>query len=181
MVTSALLGLAALLTSSMPTTPVDALACPVTQAPVPPFVPPPPNLETPRPGSIPGARERSFWFGSPKLWTRLNEGGTWRCYRDAGSIRCFEKTLWWQQGSQAGDVRKRETPRLTVTARRLDGDHAVVAETMSGGLTTSPGSAEIGAFFLVGVQVPTPGCWEISGRLGDEELRFTISVLGLED
>jgi hypothetical protein len=180
MITNVLLGLAAgMAVSGASGTPLVPLACPVTQAPVPSFVPPPPNLETPRAGSIPGAGPHSFWFGSPRLWTSLPDGGTWRCYRSAGSTRCFEKTLWWQQGWPASDAHK--VPRLTVTARQLDGDAKSVPETTSEGLTGSPAHPEIGAFFVVGVQVPTPGCWEISGKLGDQELSFVIRVLEVED
>ena len=59
--------------------------------------------------------------------------------------------------------------QLTATGRRLDSP-APPAE-----FVIPDGYGPIG-FQAVGVRFPTPGCWEVTHRLADRELRFTISV-----
>jgi len=35
---------------------------------------------------------------------------------------------------------------------------------------------DLGSFMLVGVNIPTEGCWEIAGQAGDQSLSFIIWV-----
>ena len=67
-----------------------------------------------------------------------------------------QKVFWWRQGYSAG-IEPR--PQLTVTGRRLD---AAALPLVASSATNA--SADFGAVMLVGVDLPTLGCWEINGH-----------------
>lgn len=135
-------------------------ACPVTQPPDPPFTPPEPNS-----ASLQG----EFWYGSQEFWTSLPMDGAWRDlpYSETGYT---QKVFWWRQGY---DWKAEPEPDLTVTGRRLDGE----APPLVASKATNAYAADIGSAMLVGVDIPTAGCWEITGRIGEQELSFVIQVI----
>lgn len=141
-------------------------ACALTIPPQPGFVPPPPYPAQPPP------LYDAVWYGSAELWTMLNVNGeAWHDLpRHGGSLT--QKTLWWREGYSAFEE---PTPAISVTGRRLDGPAPIVQ-------TDGPGTnglrADIGAFMLVGVEIPTPGCWELTGRYGDAELSYVVWASG---
>jgi len=95
------------------------------------------------------------WFTNGLLWAGPDRayGGKWF----AGGM----KIGWW-----------RIVPgTLTVSGRRLDqrSDAPVVADISDG-----YGKRD---FQSSGIDIPTAGCWEIVGRVGDAELRFVVDVL----
>jgi hypothetical protein len=135
--------------------------CPVTQPPEPPFTPPPPNAPT-----APWAGE--FWYGTNLLWTRVPTSGMWYGlpHNPDGQT---QKVFWWRQGY----IWKEDpTPALTVTGRRLDAP----APPLSASEATNAYAEDIQSAMLVGVDFPTPGCWEITGKVADAELSFVIWV-----
>jgi hypothetical protein len=135
-------------------------ACPVTQLPDPPFTPPKPY----------GAPlEGEFWFGSPALWTSLPVDGAWR---DLPLSRSgyTQKLAWWREGY---DWQAEPEPDLIVTGRRLDGE----APPLAASKATNAFAEDIGSAMLVGVDIPAAGCWEITGRYGEQELSFIIQVI----
>ncbi len=135
--------------------------CPITQPPEPPYVPPPPY-----PPNAPFARE--FWYGSEALWTSLNADGTWReLPHNTGGYT--QKVFWWRKGYSWTDEPE---PELSVTGRRLDAS----APPLHASKATNAFAPDIQSAMLVGVDVPTPGCWEITGRYGGRELSFTVWV-----
>ena len=70
------------------------------------------------------------------------------------------------------DWLREPTPLLTVTGKRLDAPAPpLVASQASNGFQD-----QVKSFMVVGVNVPTEGCWEITGRTGDQELRFVVWV-----
>lgn len=137
--------------------PVDpAAACAVTRPPAVPFTPPAPwPAQPPTPGQ--------FWYGNDGLWTALPADGNWR------QLALGEKFWWW---SAAFDVAEDATPDLTVTARRLDGDAPV--------FQASPATNGYHESFhwamLMGVQLASPGCWEVTGQYKDSQLSFVLWV-----
>jgi hypothetical protein len=139
----------------------SAGACALTR-PEPPFVAPPPA-----PASPP-AYYQSAWYGSAKLWTMLNVNG--EVWRDLPSHPngLGQKTFWW---SVDWEVQHELEPRITVTGRQLDGPG-----TFRSGPPGTNASADFGTAMLVGVLVPSPGCWEITGAYGGETLSFVVSV-----
>ena len=136
-------------------------SCPVTQPPVPAFVPP-----QPYPASAPYG---GFWYGSDDLWTLLVRRGTWRSlpHDDAGYR---QKTFWWRPGySGSADPR----PKLRVTGRRLDAQ----APPFEGHRATNAHHRDFGGWaMLVGVDVPTHGCWEITGEYEGQQLSFVVWI-----
>ncbi len=149
------------LTSSTPVSDGPPATCPVTRRPEPPFVPPSPYS--------PGAPFTSeFWYGSEALWTSLNADGTWRGlpYQAGGYT---QKVFWWRKGYFWTDEPE---PQLSVTGRRLDAS----APPLRASKATNAFAQDIQSAMLVGVDVPTFGCWEITGRYGGHELSFTVWV-----
>lgn len=138
-------------------------SCPVTQRPEPVFVAPAPYSSEP-----PERYEDQFWYGTPALWTLLDEGGTWRGLpldRQGYS----QKVFWW---SQDFDVRADPFPAFTVLLERLDAEAAPI---VAAELATNA-SADFGTAMLTGVEVPSAGCWKITGQFRQAELSFVVQV-----
>ncbi len=133
-----------------------AEACPVTQAPGSEFIPP-----EPWPPQPPG--EDQFWYGQDGLWAALPRDGSWR------QLALGEKFWWW---SEAFDVSEDDTPNLTVTAERLDGDAPIFrTDEATNGYHPSFNWA-----MLVGVELPSPGCWQFTGEYKGQQLSFVLWV-----
>ncbi len=142
---------------------VPPASCLVAQPSNPPFIPPSPYLPTPPP-----LYAGEFWSGTEMLWTMLRVDGTWQKlpYHDGAYT---QKVFWWRQGY---DDRTEPAPNLIVTGRRLDAP----APPMAASGATNGSRGDIGSFMVVGVDIPTPGCWEITGRRAGTELRFVVWV-----
>lgn len=156
--------------------------CAVTRPPAPAFVPP--ALYPAKPGGD------SFWFGTEKLWVILPANGTWRGLKPysptVGGYR--QKIFWWRQGyhwrREGERWRPDPTPPLTVTGRRLDavapplpvrnGTNGCCGSLVRKG--TNGHGEEWTAFMVVGVDFPTHGCWEVTGRIKDDKLTFVVLV-----
>ena len=133
-------------------------ACPVTQPPAEPFIPPGPWPESyPYLGRV--------WYGSPGLWTALPEGGEWR------QLAHGDKFWWW---SEEFDVEEDTTPNLVVTALRLDGKAAEFRTDHA----TNGYHKDFHWAMLVGVTVDSPGCWEITGEYNGHSLTLVVWVPG---
>jgi hypothetical protein len=140
--------------------PVPA-SCRITHPQNPVFVPPAPNSPT-------SPYPTGFWYGSEALWTLLENNGTWWWlpHTDQGYT---QKVTFWHKGYNAA---AEQQPALTVTGRRLDGDAPpLVASSATNGF-----EAHLQSFMLVGVEVPTLGCWEITGHYGGHDLSFVVWV-----
>jgi hypothetical protein len=144
--------------SLIPTSPLAD--CPVTQPQDPLFVPPEPYASI--------APYGEFWYGTNDLWTMLQPDGQWYALPHDGD-GYGQKVFWWREGY---DMRTEQQPQITVSGRRLDGDAPAFEQT--GG--TNGYHADMGEFMLTGVEVPTAGCWEITGRYGQAELSFVVWV-----
>jgi hypothetical protein len=137
--------------------PVD---CPITVPQVPSFVPPAPYDQL--------GFEDEFWYGSNALWTAIRQNGTWEALpHNPGGYT--QKVFWWRDGYSIGEEPE---PALTVTAERLDGDAPMVTASRA----TNASAGDIGSAMLVGVDLPTLGCWRIIGTYGEEELSFVVWV-----
>jgi hypothetical protein len=124
--------------------------CSVTKA-ADAFVPPSPYKDTTNAGS--------FFFGTAKLWTLVHPN-SWAA----------QKLVWWSPGN---DQNTGTPPGLTVTFRRLDApapprttDRAYWAF-----ISGQP------PFITTGItSPPTTGCWEITGRLAGEEVKYVVRL-----
>lgn len=145
-------------------TPADATAapqtssstCAVTLPPNPPFKPP---VSITADGT---------WFGTDELWTVLPPKGVWSDLpHNPGGYT--QKVVWWRKGYV---WTKEPEPKLMVTGRRIDAP----APPLKVSKATNAYAADIGSAMMVGVDFPTPGCWEITGRYADAELSFVVWV-----
>lgn len=143
----------------VPDSPPDT--CPVTQPPEPRFVPPEPYS----PG---GPHVSQFWYGANALWTAVGYDGTWRAlpHNPTGYT---QKVFWWREGYIPAEAPQ---PELTVTGKRLDGE----APPLIASRATNAYASDIGSAMLVGVDVPTLGCWEITGEYKGHTLSFVVWV-----
>lgn len=109
----------------------------------------------------PDASQADFtwtWFGDDTLWAGLGpeNQGFW----SANEMR----VLWWREVPAA----------LEVTGTRLDSDAPLLeADIFAGydGLSHQ----------ITTLRFPEPGCWEVVGQAGDQELRFVVDVLPMEE
>ncbi len=131
------------------------------------FTPPKPYSAQPD-----GTGVNAFWFGSAKLWTMLHTDGTWHDLRpySPAETSLRQKLFWWRTGY---NWTTETQPQLKVTGRRLDG----MAPTFQT-LHASNGHKGEGwnSFMVVGIDIPTPGCWEITGHYEGQELSFVVWV-----
>lgn len=127
--------------------------CPVTKASDHPFVPPWPYPAKPRAGG--------HWFGSDGLWIAPPIDGMFGGFR--------EKMGWWRR---AYDWRVDGAPKLKVTGKRLDSP----APPLVADKAEAVGIKAPKACMMVGIDFPTLGCWEITGRYEDDELTFVVWV-----
>ena len=108
-----------------------------------------------------------FWYGTPALWTNLPSDGIWQGLpQDNGGY--VQKAVFWREGFVALDE---PNPALTVSGRRLDAS----APTFSF-FDATHGWDKTGNFMLVGINIPTGGCWEITAEYQDVQLSYVILV-----
>jgi hypothetical protein len=131
------------------------VTCPVT-LPLAAFVPPPPYE----------AREEGrFWYGTKALWTSLADDGIWRGIASASGVR--NKVWWWRAGWEPQQDAPYEG--LIVTGNRLD---ATAPPARSSAATN--GLLGTGWAMLVMLELPTRGCWAITGNYGGDTLSFVV-------
>ena len=138
----------------------DPTTCSVTKRPAPRFIPPSPFSEWPSLGE--------FWYGTAELWTAVPEHGAWRGlphHKDSYT----QKVFWWSEDYfWLNDPQ----PSLLVTGRRLD----MAAPPLKVSPATNAFAGDIQSAMVVGVDFPTSGCWEITGRYQGAERSFVIWV-----
>jgi len=139
----------------------DISSCPVTPASE-LFTPPSPY---PRRAPYSG----NFWHGTSGLWTMLRVDGRWeKLPRNPDGLR--QKVFWWHPGF---DGAKEPVPELTVTGRRLDSPGSFNHPSRA----TNAHHPDFGGWtILTGIDIPTPGCWELTGQYRDQELTFVVWV-----
>lgn len=136
--------------------------CPVT-VPDPAFAAP-----SPAPAQPP-ARYGAAWYGDARLWTMLAHDGERWDDLGPGPDGYGQKTFWWSADWSPTDE---PMPDIVVSGERLDGPGSF--------RTTGPGtnaSADFGTAMLVGIDIPTAGCWRLTGRYNGAELSY-VAVVG---
>lgn len=135
--------------------------CPVTLPQDPRFIPPPPY-------PVYAASADHFWYGTDSLWTLLPIKGVWSgLAHNPQGYR--QKVFWWRKGYFWRDEPE---PELSVTGRRLNAS----APALYVSKATNAFAEDIQSAMLVGVDFPTVGCWEITGRYAGARLRFVVWV-----
>jgi hypothetical protein len=160
------------------TLPVDGTFAPPTSFADDPDATSPPNYI--QPGRVLPANYGNnvfrFWFGSEKLWTLLPSDGTWRSRGPAkpGDYAYSDKLPWFR--IHPGFSEKLEP--LTISGKRLDGPAPSFTSTF-GNISFLPDNDD--AMIMGGVNIPTFGCWEITGQYHDQTLSFTVWVERLQE
>lgn len=115
-----------------------------------------------------------FWYGSEKLWTYLPIDGTWRGWNRsiAGDLADFaySNKLPWFRFHPAFSTK--DGP-LTVTGKRLDGPAPSFTEKF---YSNAFPRDDDNSMIMGGVNIPSFGCWEITGHYKDQELSLTVWV-----
>lgn len=138
----------------------NAAACPVTKPGEPLFVPPAPYP--------PVAPYGGFWYGSDSLWTMMYADGQWSGLPNDGA-GFTNKVFWWHPGF---DGTKENSPVFKLTAEQLDGD-GFWASTQA----TNAYHKDFGGWtILTGVEIPSTGCWAITGEYKGESLTFVVQI-----
>jgi hypothetical protein len=139
-------------------------SCSVTRPPARPFVPPLPYAILTGPNS--------FWLGTEKLWTLLPADGTWKGlpHYTPTDTAFRQKLFWWREGYDLHNYQ----PPLKVTGKRLDSPAPPLAtdEHANGSWTDDRDHP----FIVVGIDIPTLGCWKITGRFENGELSYVVWV-----
>lgn len=141
-------------------------ACPVTEAPTHPFIPPPP---------LGKAEDGTFVLGTAGLWARVTTH--WLLNRTGNKLP-YHSEIYTRY--------KVDHPPFVVVARRLDGPWPLVWSEPAVGAWQSSGArwddiagrGGIGAM-ITSLPIPTAGCWEISARYtpaGDRAQTLTYTV-----
>jgi hypothetical protein len=112
--------------------------------------------------------EGRFWFGTSALWTNLPTDGIWRGLPQEGD-GYVQKTVFWREGYVAIDE---PNPELIVSGRQLDAP----SKTFSFSDATH-GWDETGDFMLMGISIPTEGCWEITAEYQEVQLTYVVEIV----
>jgi hypothetical protein len=138
-----------------------ALLCPVTK-PEPAFTAPLPSP------AKPPENYQSDWFGTADLYTMLRFGGeVWRGLPH-NPDGLTQKTFWW---SSNWPFRSELEPNVSVVGVRLDGPGRFEA-----GHPGTNASADFGVAMLVGVDIPTTGCWRLTATYRGADLSYIVLV-----
>jgi hypothetical protein len=139
-------------------------SCPLTHRPTSEFIPPV--------GYRDALAEGSFFIGSEKLWTVIEDPMVWgwRPHKPGHERDLTEKIFWYRVGYSARDE---PIPKLRVTGRRLDGPAPALITPQGPATNAIMGSENA---MLTGVYVPAPGCWEITGDYEGDKLNFVVWV-----
>jgi hypothetical protein len=132
--------------------------------PINPFVPP---AEYPAPARPPDYYDAE-WYGNARLWTMVRHGGEIWFALPRGPAGFGQKTFWW---SAEFDVSQEQEPAISVTGKRLDRPGRFVSP--------APGTnaaADFGSAMLIGVDIPTTGCWMITASYRHASLSFIAWV-----
>jgi hypothetical protein len=98
----------------------------------------------------------------------LSADGTWSGLPD-NDTGYTQKVFWWRAGY---NWRAEPQPDLTVSGKRLD----VPAPPLVASRATNAFHPDFSSAMLVGVDMPTLGCWEITGKYQGAALSFVVWI-----
>jgi hypothetical protein len=89
---------------------------------------------------------------------------------EPGALVFRQKVFWFRPGY---DWQAEREPRLAVAATRLDAPaSSVVASRVTGAYREQDWKS----FMVSLIDIPTSGCWKITGRYEHDELSFVVRV-----
>jgi hypothetical protein len=111
-------------------------------------------------GSSKPDRSQLWMYGNEYLWVVVPKDGVVRGAIHDGGVDAKFPTVPLVGGS------------LSAVVRRIDGAAPPAGVWIEGGATAG------GSLWAFGVWFSTPGCWEITQRVQDKQLRFVVKVVG---
>jgi hypothetical protein len=126
------------------------------------------SFKAPEPYSPDAPWNGIFWYGSEHLWTALHHDGVWAGLPE-NPDGYTQKIMWW---SSLYSLKDELEPALVVSGRRLDGE----ADPLRFYGATNAMADDIGEAMLTGVEIPTLGCWEITGQYKKMSLTYVVWV-----
>jgi hypothetical protein len=146
------------------------------------FTPPSPVPMGPVPDGQPASSIElgvdEFWYGSEKLWTVLPIDGTWRGSSPSipGDLAHFaySNKLPWFRFHPA--FSEKDGP-LTITGKRLDGPASSFTEEFYANAFPRD---DDNAMIMGGVDIPSFGCWQITGHYSLDTTHWTLQGPGIE-
>jgi hypothetical protein len=120
----------------------------------------------------PPLAEVIFGLDTDRFWTILPTDGVWKGLpHDTADDRTFNQKLFF---GRAGYVACWEPqPMLKVTGRRLDFPAPLLlTDDKAHGSWVDPDRP----FMVTGINLPSPGCWEVTGTYKDDSLTFVVWV-----
>ncbi len=109
------------------------------------------------------------WFGTPELWTKVNPQG------EINSKRWLhgDRTFWWSESYSPADPGE-----FAVTAEHLNGSAPTVEVSKPGGSGFNPFmlAPTHESVTMVGVELPEPGCWELTAVYKGATLSYVVWV-----
>ena len=126
------------------------------------------SFRAPEPFSPDAPWKGNFWYGSEHLWTALQNDGVWAGLPE-NPDGYTQKIMWW---SSLYSLKDELEPALVVSGKRLDGE----ADPLRFYGATNAMADDIGEAMLTGVEIPTLGCWEITGQYKKSEIKFVVWV-----
>lgn len=144
-------------------------SCPVTKRPEKPFVPPPPWGDV---GD--DSKDPYFSYGNDRLWVELPRNGMWKELKlnYAPIPAVYSQGVLW--GRIGYDRLAEPHPKLQVTGKRLDAKAPGLVARRAEGCCRVFDGPEPPSEMSVLLNLPTLGCWEITGRYEGEALTFVI-------
>lgn len=143
----------------------DREICPITLPGRAPFAPP----ET---RDLTLSFEGVVWYGTPELWTFVQEEGpVWVGLPVNSDGSLTQKTFWWTDDYVSSIE---PVPDITFTAENVGGS----APTVGADAVTSGGQAEMGVFIIAGFEIPQDGCWRITARYRDVSVSYVAWAEG---
>lgn len=107
------------------------------------------------------------WYGTPDLWTMINPQG------EINSKRWLQgdRTFWWSKLYSPGD-----TAEFTLSAEHLSGSAPTVIESTQLGRGFNPFMLmpTHESVTMVAVELPEPGCWEITANYKGTDLSYVV-------
>jgi hypothetical protein len=135
--------------------------CPITRPPNPVFVPPSPWPAEPVGGE--------FWIGTAELWTAVSPSGTWKGL-PRNPTGYTQKIFVWKPNYS---IQAEQQPKLTITGERLD---AAAPSYVTSGGTNACHPDFGGCVMLLGINLPSLGCWKLTVEHAGHELSFVVWV-----
>jgi hypothetical protein len=126
-----------------------------------------PPADYPAPARPPDSYDAE-WFGDAHLWTMVRHDGEAWFDLPRGPDGLVQKTFWW---STNFDANRESQPAISVTGRQLDGSDAFSAP-----VPGTNAQADFGSAMLVGIDIPAPGCWQITASYKNATLSYVVWV-----